>query len=223
MPLSIQVGEALCRTSKETLTGESRYFKRLLRPDRELRPDQAIFVDRNGPIFEHILEYLRTGQYPLFYDAATGHDEILYGKLLVEARFFEIDKLEACLSQRRYWNVVKTKKYVQLSEQPFSPTNTTLPVVVEGRNGSVVEVQPFKYTRKVYVCPRGIPVHMDHEELCGRACREALGDDDPFENETEHKFLQFHTRVEIQRELLNSKTKFIQGSVNDGLQVSSGR
>lgn len=203
-PITVQVGERQFRTSKETLIKESRYFERFLPKNViNLQPEDVIFIDRDGDLFDHILCYLRTGVYPLFYDAIKGHDEILYHRLCLEADFFEIQKLKRYLSDHRYWKAVKSIKRVKLTEDPIIPHSFTDPAVFKGENGATVDVSPYCSTREFYICPRGIPVHMDNEDLCGRACKSAMSDD-PYEQRTEYRFLQVYTHTEIRKEVLDS-------------------
>ena len=201
-PISLQVGERHFCTSEDTLTGESEYFKALLSGNfSDKQSDGSIFIDRDGDMFVHILRYLRTSTYPLFYDHLKGHDEALYKQVLDEAEYFTMDKLIHYLVNHHYRKVVKCTKRVSLED---FPETTSLSATFRGADGEIVELfPPYRETRKIYICPRGIYSHMDNEDACGKQCRSARGDY-PYEDRPEIKIIQVYTRTEIQKEVLNS-------------------
>ncbi|KAI0012119.1 BTB/POZ protein [Xylariaceae sp. FL0662B] len=95
--VKLQVGERQFITTRNTLETESPYFRALLsgRWDDQLE-DGTYFIDSDPMSFEAILRYLRTGTFPLFFDAVTQtHDYTKkYLKILGDARYFGIDKLQ---------------------------------------------------------------------------------------------------------------------------------
>ena len=84
------------------------YFKCLLSGEwSDKQDDGSYFIETNAHIFEHILRYLRTGDFPVFYDRAKGHDFALYQALLEEAKYFAIERLEKWLCERKYLKIVE--------------------------------------------------------------------------------------------------------------------
>ncbi|KAK3291962.1 BTB/POZ protein [Chaetomium fimeti] len=190
-PIHLQVGERRFTTARATLTEESGFFAALLsgRWENALQ-DGSYFIDADPNLFQHILAYLRRGVFPLF-DGAQGHDHHRYLALLEEARYFQIPQLEAWLSNKHYMMAAQvTYKAEEYDEDdPRWRTVTTAA-------GKTVEYHPQWATRKVYLCPRGIPEHRDNRTGCGRRCESARGDDgDQFEEE-----LSLHILV-IKREV----------------------
>ena len=177
--VTLQVGDRRFVTTKETLTHQCGFFSSLLsgRWNNELQPDGSYFVDADGDLFHHILRYLRRGVLPLFYDNGKGHDHALYLALLEEARYFQIPRLEKWLEDKAYLQAVKIMHTVvevdgvgNLVE--VATTDTTL------------EYHLGRVTEKVYVCPRGIPVHRGDQRRCGRQCMSAqAGSDILYEDE----------------------------------------
>ncbi|KAB5578302.1 hypothetical protein GE09DRAFT_1052363 [Coniochaeta sp. 2T2.1] len=120
-------------------------------------------------LFDHILRYLRRGVLPIFFDQARGHDYALYLSLLEEARYFGIFRLEEWLANKRYLNVFEIKRTLEIR-------GDDLPLkVLEGHDETLTTNVVVKYhswwgTKKIYVCPRGIPVHRGRPEACGKQC-----------------------------------------------------
>ncbi len=79
--------ETLTKHSEETIT----YFKALLSRQWQLEKDpkdESIFIDRDGDLFEYILQYLRTDNTPIDLD-----DNLLRRDLIVESQFYKLDTL----------------------------------------------------------------------------------------------------------------------------------
>ena len=57
--------------------------------------DESIFIDRNGKLFAHILEYLRTGSV----QTNVKNDELLRQNLVIESDFFRLSKLKDLLAK----------------------------------------------------------------------------------------------------------------------------
>ncbi|KAF7717802.1 Uncharacterized protein PECH_008441 [Penicillium ucsense] len=86
----LQVGDRRFVTSRDTLTTESGYFAALLSGRwNDAREDGSYLIDADPYLFEHILQYLRQGVPPLFFDSAKGHDRLMYLALYTEARYFQ--------------------------------------------------------------------------------------------------------------------------------------
>ncbi|CAF0818161.1 unnamed protein product [Adineta steineri] len=89
----LDVGGVKHTTSVDTLTKvKNTFFAALFSKKWELERDpndNSIFIDRNGKLFEHILEYLRTESVPN--DIMI--NESLRQRLIIEAEYFCIDNL----------------------------------------------------------------------------------------------------------------------------------
>lgn len=120
--ITLRVGEKTFYTTKNTLIGESDYFKACLSSRWEdADKDGSYFVDGDPVIFEHILKYLRTGQPSLFFDSSTQtHDIAQYATLLGNAQYYQIAKLERYVLEKKYENVIKVKfKFDVIDESTF--------------------------------------------------------------------------------------------------------
>ena len=141
----------------------------------------------DGDVFEHVLRYLRHETMPLFYDDGKGHEYGLYLAVLEQARFFGVEPLQKWLEEQKYLQAVK----VVYSARELGGLGGGGDVA--GLTGSHVKFEHHVAwkTTKVYLCPRGIPVHRGDRSACGRLCRNAQGDaDDEYEDEVVLKILE---------------------------------
>ncbi|MCJ1393628.1 hypothetical protein MMC18_006503 [Xylographa bjoerkii] len=195
--VTLQVGERRFTTTKETLACGSHYFARMLsgRWPYEVQEDGSYFIDADGVIFEHLLRYLRHGVLPVYYDSVKGHDFGLYVALLEQARFFGVDALEKWLNNKTYLKVVKMEHHAWLVDSINSVGQTV--------GGDVeLEYHTSWITKRVYVCPRGIPVHRGNPDACGRACKNAQGDaDDEYVKEHELKIVAIQKKTVFMQEM----------------------
>src|SRR5271155_3384562 len=148
--ITLLVGERCFITTRETLVSESGYFASLFSGRWENADvDGSYFIDANANVFEHILNYLRRGTFPIFYDKNKGHDYALYFALLQEAKYFQITKLKNWLENEQYLHALKTK---------YSVTEI---VGIEGLSSTDMELEyyPAWANKNIYICPRGIYVH----------------------------------------------------------------
>jgi BTB/POZ domain-containing protein KCTD9 len=171
-PITLQIGERRFVTTHDTLTQESGFFASLLsgRWDNT-QADGSYFIDADADLFVHILHYLRRGVLPIFYDASRGHDHALYLALLVEARYFQIPRLEAWLKEERYLQAIK----LDYSAEAFQGVYT---IAETSKTGAEIQHHPQWHTRKVYVCPCGVMVHRGDPQACGKLCFKARGDEE---------------------------------------------
>ncbi|KAL3421725.1 hypothetical protein PVAG01_05881 [Phlyctema vagabunda] len=163
MKITLQVGERTFHTTRDTLVEKSDFFAALLsgRWDNRQR-DGSYFIDADAHLFEHILQYLRRGVFPIFFDDARGHDHVRYLALLEEAKYFQIARLEAWLRNKTYLRAVRVQ---YTASQPVSLANNT--VTSERQLEHHVQWK----NKDVYVCPRGIEVHRGNASACGRQCK----------------------------------------------------
>lgn len=95
----LDVGGDKYTTSVDTLTREkdtffTALFSRQWQLERDPK-DDSIFIDRNGKLFTHILEYLRTDLVP---DDVMNNNSIRQS-LIVEAKYFHLHKFVHILSK----------------------------------------------------------------------------------------------------------------------------
>lgn len=125
----------------------------------------------------------------VFYDRSNGHDYYLYTAVLQQARYFQIDRLERWIAEKRYHQVVRVQRFGSV-ERGADGFNETLGTDVE------VECHPTWRTEKVYVCPRGIASHRGNPDACGRMCRSRQGEADPeFADEDVLKIVKVCKRI----------------------------
>jgi hypothetical protein len=172
------VGERTFVTTRQTLVGESDFFAAMLSSRcNSALADGSFFVDADPDLFKHILQYLRRGVLPVFYDKDRGHDYALYAALLEEAKIFQIPRLETWLQTQGYLDAVKLEtSAVELEGCPELETRLS--------TDRWTEYHPGWATRQVYVCPRGVFVHRGNPGACGKQCASAWGNNgDVFEEE----------------------------------------
>lgn len=75
--------------------------------EQNRQPDGSYFIDADPDLFVHILEYLRRGRLPLFWEAGKGHDLAKYRTLRREAAFLGIPRLEQWLASHKYLDTVR--------------------------------------------------------------------------------------------------------------------
>jgi hypothetical protein len=93
---------------------------------------------------------------------AKGHDYVLYGALLEEARIFGIDRLEKWLSEQKYLEIVKVAYWVTETNNLNTLANTV--------DGSVeIAYNPVMKRGTVWYCPEGNDRH-NYEYDC-RLCQ----------------------------------------------------
>jgi hypothetical protein len=93
--VKLNIGGRYFETTIETLTkqsdGTTSYFKALFSRQWQLEKDpkdESIFIDRDGELFDCILQYLRTGNIPIDFD-----HYLLRRDLIAEAQFYNLDTL----------------------------------------------------------------------------------------------------------------------------------
>ncbi|KAI1406949.1 hypothetical protein F5Y13DRAFT_176083 [Hypoxylon sp. FL1857] len=172
--ITLQVGERRFTTLRDTLVGESEYFAvRLSGSWNDAEEDGSYFVDSDPTLFEHVLGFLRSGNYPVFFDSASQtFDCAKYISLLGEARYFGIRKLEDWIHKEKYLDVVHLQKSVRIVDRTETDT---LQSCFSVNANTKTEVSVSWHMKKVYICPRGIYVHRGDRSRCGRACENARG------------------------------------------------
>lgn len=105
----LEVGGRRFISSIEVLS-RSPYFKHMFAiPFLEWYRDGVLHIDNDPDLFAHILRYLRTGSYPLFWDSRNGFDYAMYATLLQQAQYYLLPQLEAWIAEGKYLDVVELK------------------------------------------------------------------------------------------------------------------
>ncbi|KAI9255509.1 BTB/POZ protein [Sporodiniella umbellata] len=158
----LNVGGTSFRTFKSTLSSSGFFSSLLVRDDLVLNEQGEVFVDRNGALFEPILDFLRT-------DQITVTDSVHCLRLKKEAEFYAIPALITRLD-----NAVHPENFpyslIELSklEAYFSVDYEEKAFYIKPVQCEVIAM--LKYVKKVYVCPRNICIH-NNANQCGQKCR----------------------------------------------------
>ncbi|KAL4910992.1 hypothetical protein BDW74DRAFT_4587 [Aspergillus multicolor] len=193
--VDLEVGERRFATTRNTLGKESTFFAALLADPDNLRPDGRYFVDADGNLFEHIIQFLRRGTYPLLYDQWNGHDHAMYHALLQESRFFGIAKLTRWLEEKKYVDAVQVVHTAYYSRTTAKERVSTL--------RSDINVQYFVQSVNSYVCPRGILQHRERGD-CGHKCRQKATWDGNAHGSTGFDVVEVQRQVSLDSTLCDS-------------------
>ena len=136
--VKIDVGGRVFKTSLKTLTRESESVLAIMlseRFDLKKEDDGSFFIDRDGTLFHHILNYLRDGR--------ISEDVIEeYGpQILREAEFYGLSGLK---EQIHNYNYVK----LNLGGRDFVTTRDTLKQYPESMFGRIVSGKECAFTKK---------------------------------------------------------------------------
>lgn len=95
--IHLNIGGSTFVTCKETLTASSSFFAAMF--NDKMKPghilDGAIFIDRSGTLFSHVLDYLRKGE-----RWEPPSDQDVFSNLLDEAEFFGVDGMIDKISRK---------------------------------------------------------------------------------------------------------------------------
>ncbi|KAJ8118554.1 hypothetical protein OPT61_g488 [Boeremia exigua] len=163
------------KVSVDILIASSGFFQRQLSARFNWTPqrDGTYFLDADPELFEHLLRFMRRPSiFPLFWAKDRGFDYNLYQRLQAEAGYFKVFTLYQWIMDKRYLDAITIHTHL--------PQVCELDDISHDTMAANISEERF-YTPKVhktYVCPRGIVVHYGKRDACGRACRDAQGDDD---------------------------------------------
>lgn len=199
--VQLRVGEEVFHTTKGTLA-ESRLLAAMFSIPQATEGEY--FVDADPKMFEHILRYLRTRTYPLFYDNVKGHDHCLYALLAREAEFYQIDKLAAWLSARKYLQVV-TKRMKHYAHE-FIGDGQMRNMHAYWKAEEDLTVMSFKTgSKKAWKCPSGIWEHDGFSTACVKArCFRSANHNSDWKIQNTVEVVGFMTTFEIRHDLLRS-------------------
>ena len=128
--VTIRAQETEFRVSRSRLAKESGFFRDIFtfmdnnKTSSAPRNNMPIQIETNAVVFQHILDYLRLGVFPLMYDpykwGPDGFDHVFYTTLKQEAKALGINKLAAWVEFKLYTNcyshVVECKNIVMPGE-----------------------------------------------------------------------------------------------------------
>ncbi|EFQ35269.1 uncharacterized protein GLRG_10413 [Colletotrichum graminicola M1.001] len=107
--VKIEVGGRRFVTTFEVLE-KSPWFRNLFSIDfRNWYHDGVFHIDNDGDLFAHILRYLRTGLYPLFWDSRNGFDYPMYAMIKQQAHHYMLHDLEVWIVAQKFHDVVETQ------------------------------------------------------------------------------------------------------------------
>jgi hypothetical protein len=189
MYTTIKTSQRSFVTDPERWMGQSLYFNNLFSGKwSDKQEDNSYFIETNADVFEHVLQYLRTGVLPVFYDMKAGHNFPLYQTLLSEAMYFAIDRLQKWLRERKYLDAVKiyhiaTETQDRESYRKYTTNDTngcTLMLedrFVEIATSSNMEITMVPMTQQInsFYCPQS--KHGKSSEQYCRSCIDRAKDD----------------------------------------------
>ncbi|GJC80256.1 hypothetical protein ColLi_03094 [Colletotrichum liriopes] len=107
--VKIEVGGRRFISTFEILE-KSPWFRQLFSVDfRNWYHDGVFHIDNDGDLFAHILRYLRTDLYPLFWDTHNGFDYAMYAMVKQQAHHYMLYDLEAWIMAQKFHDVVETQ------------------------------------------------------------------------------------------------------------------
>jgi hypothetical protein len=170
--MNLNIGGRHFMVSRTTLM-ESGLFQHQLSDHFTWSPqaDGSYFMDADPVLFEHLLAFMRRPEiFPVFYTSNSGFDYHLYSRLQVEAEYFQIDALYDWIKEKKYLKAV----IIQTYQARVKNLDQKSPERYSANEDEERHILPR--TKKIYVCPRGIPVHRGSPGSCGHACHKAQGD-----------------------------------------------
>lgn len=189
MRVAIKTSQRTFVTDPDGWLGRSLYFENLFSGKwGKKEEDGSYFIESDADIFEHILRYLRSGVLPVFYDKLAGHDFSLYHAVLVEAKYFAINRLQKWLCERKYLEAVKIhylatesqdresfRKHTtnDLDGRTFMVEDRFIAITTSGNTETTIV--PVTQRRNIFYCPNARH-GMSSEEYC-RSCFGQARDD----------------------------------------------
>lgn len=160
----VRVGETVFHTTRATLI-ESQLFASLF----ALSPpgSDEYFVDNDPELFAHVLRYLRTKLYPLFYDRVNGHDKCMYSALIHQAEFYQIPSLLTWLSDRK-WMLAVRRTMKQFSHSFVGKGQMANMQAYWTRDEELTISSAAISKQRRHKCPKGIWEHDGNQGSCAR-------------------------------------------------------
>lgn len=108
--VSLNIGGVVYKTNKKTLIDASDYFSAMLKNFREGEERKEIFIDRDGTLFSHILQFMRTKEFDC-------GDCSRLNALKQEAEYFMVTDLEEILKKEISQRKRDGEKFKRLEEE----------------------------------------------------------------------------------------------------------
>ncbi|UNI14659.1 hypothetical protein JDV02_001264 [Purpureocillium takamizusanense] len=174
----VRVGEKQFFTTKTTLA-PARFFATLwaLAEPAATTADgggeecECYFVDGDAGLFEHVLCFLRTRRFPLFYSRQQGFDQGLYLALLQQARFYQVQALEAWIAEKRcldaVWISSRAVSDTLYGDRQFLHMQEKLWASAE--EAQVLSLKETGSASKQWRCPGNVWKHDGNRLACHRA------------------------------------------------------
>ncbi|GKT48080.1 uncharacterized protein ColSpa_08261 [Colletotrichum spaethianum] len=107
--VKLEVGGRRFVSTFEVLA-KSPWFRHLFSVDfRNWYHDGVFHIDNDGDLFAHVLRYLRTDLYPLFWDSNNGFDYAMYAMIRQQAHHYMLYDLETWILAQKFHDVVETQ------------------------------------------------------------------------------------------------------------------
>ncbi|KAI1652363.1 BTB/POZ protein [Daldinia loculata] len=180
--ITLRVGERRFTTLRETLIQSEYFAARLSGRWNDADEDGSYFIDADPVLFEHILSYLRSGNFPVFFDSNTlTFDHAKYLSLLGEARYFGIRKLIEWIEKKKYLDVVEITRSVIVDDDVNSASMHSHMSGVPG--DSKVDLSTSWGFKKTYLCPMGFSSHHGNPSRCPCESLKRRDEGDKFRDE----------------------------------------
>lgn len=207
----LNVGGRRFETFRNTLIAESAYFAACLSEtwkgtDSFDPVDGSYFIDLDPDVFQHVLNYLRLSNFPVFYNEATNaFDYGRYSAVLAQARYLKIPRLVEWIEKKKYLAAVEFR-YASVMARGDDAFDQIAKQFGAVQGNSKVEFHPIWDAKKVHVCPLGIAAHRLDPNDCingtgryinyqwSKCPRSGTG---PFEYEIEHVFKVLAVKSEV--------------------------
>lgn len=164
--------------------------------------ENSIYVFEGTDSFTHVFDYIVHGVYPIFFASGRFHQIGEYAKVLAEADYFQVEGLAKWLREKKYLQAFKEEFEWREVEGLDHLDSVFLDRYTQANEETHFEFHPTMWTKKTYVCPRGISVHYGQPNSCGQACAKAECRDyeDRFVKE-----LVWNTAVMVKRIVVDEK------------------
>ncbi|KAG1453136.1 hypothetical protein G6F56_007647 [Rhizopus delemar] len=163
--VKLNVGGVKFRTFKTTLQGATFFLNMFDQKKHTLNEKEEMFIDRDGVLFEHILDFLRVGDI-----TSISEDLHLLHQLLEESKYYGIPTLEKEIE--KILRVSRETKYEFLDLEDFKNRvcGSLQKRTYSSRSGYYEVLQAFNYITERWQCPRDISIHESSKD-CGAQCR----------------------------------------------------
>ncbi|KAG1453135.1 hypothetical protein G6F56_007646 [Rhizopus delemar] len=162
--VKLNIGGKAFITSKATLEEISFFWEMFVKDQQTLKKKEEIFIDRDGTLFEHILDFLQIGNLD-----SISTDTCLLQRLQVEEEFYKIPALEKEIKQKLAKNHRVRHVLMNIQELKNWKCKKLEFRTYDFPSGEGELVGAFEYVQNKWICPRNIYVHQSRRD-CGKNC-----------------------------------------------------